>query len=137
MPTYLQVNCCYLKSRLMEIRYQINVLLHLFWKSMLCNRLHISGIQRTNMYNFYSKFLPCLLCYIVSMHFATLSPPNLFEVHFHTRWSIKLSYYRLTYCSTDETLPGLLWAQLNEWCLAKEESKHVSHDIIDDYHHDR
>ena len=38
--------------------------------------------------------------------------------------------------STDETFPGLLGAQLDERCFAKEESKHVRHDVIRDDHRD-
>ena len=39
--------------------------------------------------------------------------------------------------SANETFPSLLGTQLNQWCSAHEEAKHVGHDIVDDNHHYR
>ena len=38
--------------------------------------------------------------------------------------------------SSDEALPGLLWAELDEGGAAHREAKHVRHDVVDDDHHD-
>ena len=39
--------------------------------------------------------------------------------------------------TANESLPGLLWTELDERSSAHEEAKHVGHDVIDDDHHDR
>lgn len=36
--------------------------------------------------------------------------------------------------AANESLPRLLGTQLNKGSLAKEEAKHVRHNVIDDYH---
>ena len=41
------------------------------------------------------------------------------------------------YAAPNKPFPGLLGAQLDEWRLAKEETKHVGHDVIDDDHRHR
>jgi hypothetical protein len=38
--------------------------------------------------------------------------------------------------ATDETFPGLLWAQLDQWSFTEEEAEHVGHDVVADDHHD-
>ena len=48
------------------------------------------------------------------------------------RWECKSSIYS----STDKPFPGFLWTELNQRGPSKEKSKHVSHDIVNDDHHD-
>lgn len=38
--------------------------------------------------------------------------------------------------TANKSLPGLLWAQLDERSPSHEEAPHVGHDIVDDHHHD-
>ena len=37
---------------------------------------------------------------------------------------------------SNETLPRLLWAQLDQRGPPHREAKHVGHDVVDDHHHD-
>ena len=41
-----------------------------------------------------------------------------------------------TYTSANKSFPGFLWTELNQWGPSKEKSEHISHDIVDDDHHD-
>ena len=36
--------------------------------------------------------------------------------------------------SSNETFPGLFGRELDEWCAAKKEAKHVGHDVVTDDH---
>ena len=60
----------------------------------------------------------------------------LFDVHLAHKVSEPETHDNCGEPPSNEPLPRLLWAQLDQRGPAHREAKHVGHDVVDDHHHD-